>query len=193
MGKEREHTLLQGEKTWIRPLGEEDLDDLFTWYNDQEYNLWASGAWPLNTLLTKDEVYDRFLESKAECSRYAILAEDRKLVGSIGFRDVNEPARSATVFLGIGVKEYWGKGYGTDALITFCRFLFAQWNFHRLTLDTWDGNTRAIRAYEKAGFQIEGRLRQARFVLGSYRDAIIMGLLRDEFFELHPLPQLDSD
>ena len=185
--------MLQGVKTWIRPLNEEDLDDFYAWCNDQEYNLWASGAWPLTTLLSKDEVYNRFIEAKEGGHRYAVLAEDRKLIGTIGFRDINEPARSATVFLGIGVKDYWGKGYGTDALITLCRFLFAQWNFHRLTLDTWDGNTRAIRAYQKAGFQIEGRLRQARFVLGSYHDVIIMGLLRDEFFSIHPLQQPKAD
>ena len=85
----------------------------------------------------------------------------------------------------IGNKTYWGKGYGTDALVTFLRFLFAQWNFHRISLDTWDENIRAIKAYQKVGFKLEGRQREARFVLGNYHDAILMGLLREEFFALH--------
>jgi RimJ/RimL family protein N-acetyltransferase len=54
-------------------------------------------------------------------------------------------------------------------------------NLKRIQLDTWSGNTRAIRAYEKCGFVVEGRLRNDAFIDGKYYDTIVMGLLRDEF------------
>lgn len=50
-----------------------------------------------------------------------------------------------------------------------------------MELDTWDGNIRAIRCYEKCGFQIEGRLRGAKFIDGQPRDVILMGILREEY------------
>lgn len=177
--------MLKGQKTSIRPMEDDDIDTMYQWYNDQEVNLWSSGAWPLNTLQSKDQLAVKFLDGSPDMYRYAILDESDLLIGSIGFKDVNMPGRSATLYVVIGDKTYWGKGYGTDALITFSRFLFAQWNFHRISLDTWDGNVRAIRAYEKVGFKLEGRQREARFVLGNYHDAILMGLLREEFFSLH--------
>ncbi|MFZ3131219.1 MAG: GNAT family protein [Desulfosporosinus sp.] len=177
--------MLTGQKTSIRPVEEADMEIMYQWYNDQEVNLWSSGAWPLNTLQSKDQLAAKFLDGSPDTYRYAILDENELLIGTLGFKEVNIPARSATLFVVIGNKPSWGKGYGTDALITFSRFLFTQWNFHRISLDTWDGNIRAIRVYEKVGFKMEGRQREARFVLGNYHDAILMGLLREEFISLH--------
>ncbi|HWQ73536.1 MAG TPA: GNAT family protein [Desulfitobacteriaceae bacterium] len=173
--------MLQGKKIRIRPLEEEDIEDIYNWYNDQEFNLWASGAWPLNTLKSKEELARKFIDQPDGGHRYAILNEDRAVIGSIGFRDHNVPARSAVIYVNIGPREYWGKGYGTEALIIFVKYLFCQWNLHRLSLDTWDGNVRAIRAYEKAGFKIEGRQREAYYIQGEYHDAVLMGLLKREF------------
>ncbi len=178
--------MLRGQKTSIRSLEEDDAKYLYTWYNNQDVNLWSTGAWPLGTMFSMQDIVERFIEPDPDCPRYAVLAESGQLIGTIGFRELNLPARSATVFITIGDQAHWDHGYGTDALITFARFLFTQWNLHRLSLDTWDGNVRALKAYEKVGFQIEGRLREARYVLGEYRDAIQLGLLRDEFLALHP-------
>lgn len=177
--------MLKGQKTSIRPIEDDDIDVLYQWYNDQEVNLWSTGAWPLNTLQSKDQLAVRFLDGSPDTFRYAILDENDRPIGTVGFKEMNIPGRSATLFVVIGNKSYWGKGYGTDALITFSRFLFNQWNFHRISLDTWDGNIRAIKAYEKVGFKLEGRQREARFVSGNYHDAILMGLLREEFLALH--------
>ncbi len=177
--------MLKGQKTLIRPIEEDDIDTIYPWYHDQDVNLWSSGAWPLNTLLSKEQLAVKFLVGTQDAYRYALLNENELLIGTIGFQEINVPAHSVTLYIVIGDKAHWGKGYGTDALITFARFLFTQWNFHRITLDTWDENSRAIRAYEKVGFKIEGRQREARFVQGKYHDAILMGLLREEFFSIH--------
>ncbi|GAB6151711.1 GNAT family protein [Desulfosporosinus burensis] len=177
--------MLNGLKASIRPIEEDDLDAIYQWYNDQEVNLWSSGAWPLNTLQNKDQLAVKFLDGSPDIHRYIILDENEQLIGTIGFKEINIPARSVALFVVIGDKKYWGKGYGTDAVITFARYLFNQWNFHRISLDTWDQNIRAIKAYEKIGFVIEGRQREARYVLGNYHDAILMGLLREEFLALH--------
>lgn len=180
--------MLTGNKTIIRAIEEDDIQELYQWYNDQEVNLWSSGAWPLNTLHNKEQITAKFLDGDPDIYRYALLTGNEQLIGSIGFKEVNLPARSAAIYIVIGHKSYWGKGYGTDALIAFCRYLFTQWNFHRLSLDTWSENTRAVKAYQKVGFKIEGRQREARFVLGNYYDAILMGLLNHEFLELHGKP-----
>ncbi|SHH84331.1 GNAT family N-acetyltransferase [Desulfosporosinus lacus] len=177
--------MLQGLKTFLRTVEENDIDTIYQWYNDQEVNFWSSGAWPLNTLQSKDQIAVKFLDGSPDIYRYSILDENDHLIGTIGFKELNIPGRSATIYIVIGDKAYWGKGYGTDALIVFARFLFTQWNFHRLSLDTWDENIRAIKAYEKVGFKVEGRQREARYVLGNYHDAILMGLLSSEFLALH--------
>ena len=81
----------------------------------------------------------------------------------------------------IGDKEFWNRGYGTDATRALVRWGFDGLNLNRIWLRVYEDNARAIRCYEKVGFRIEGRLRQDRFRDGRYLDTIIMAILRDEF------------
>jgi len=58
-------------------------------------------------------------------------------------------------------------------------------NLHRVQLEVYDFNPRAMRCYEKCGFQVEGRQREALFRNGSYHDILIMGILREGFETSH--------
>lgn len=171
--------MLSGKITRIRPLEMDDLDLLYEWYNDQEFSYWISGNWPETTLMRRDELEKRFYEE--DPNRYAITDVKDNLIGTIGFDQVNISARSARIFMGIGQKDLWGKGFGTDSLRIFIKFLFTQWNFRRLTAETWQNNTRAISCYQKLGFVVEGNLRESYYVDGKYFDAVILGLLKKDF------------
>jgi RimJ/RimL family protein N-acetyltransferase len=63
---------------------------------------------------------------------------------------------------------------------TVCRFGFEMMNLHRIDLTVFDWNTRAIRCYEKVGFQHEGVLRDGMFKAGRWNQLVYMGLLRGE-------------
>jgi RimJ/RimL family protein N-acetyltransferase len=82
----------------------------------------------------------------------------------------------------IGDKRYWSKGLGTEAMVAILRFAFATMNLRRIYLKVYAYNTRAIRSYEKAGFVREAMLRDDVYSEGSYHDTIVMGMLREEFF-----------
>ncbi|MDR2737053.1 MAG: GNAT family N-acetyltransferase [Gracilibacteraceae bacterium] len=164
--------MITGKNTSIRPLEPEDIDTLYTWHLDPEFSFWLSGSWPERMLMRREDVEQIFYVE--DPYRYAILNESRDIIGTIGFDQHNIPARSARLFLGIGDKTHWNQGYGTDALLTFSRYLFEQWNLHRLSLETWAGNLKALRCYEKAGFQREGVLKDAYYIKGSYNDGIIL-------------------
>ena len=175
--------MLKGKLTCIRPLESDDLEKLYHWYNDPDYCYWVSGCWPPVSMLRREEL-ERIMYEEDE-HRYAIIKPDGQLIGSIGFDQVNITARSARIYLGIGCQEHWGKGYSTDALTVFVRYLFNQWNFHRLSAETWQKNLRALACYQKLGFIIEGTLREAYYVDGQYYDAIILGLLKQDFNKIH--------
>jgi RimJ/RimL family protein N-acetyltransferase len=108
------------------------------------------------------------------------LAEDR-LIGFIGFW-ISQWAQGDTwVGIGLGEPDYWGKGYGTDAMRTGLRFVFTELNRERVTLVVFGYNARAIRSYEKAGFVVEGRERGLLCRDGQRWDEIHMGILRTEW------------
>jgi RimJ/RimL family protein N-acetyltransferase len=106
--------------------------------------------------------------------------EARERVGVCTLEGIDPRPRTAV--LGIWVSEaQWDQGYGTDAVRTACRFAFDEMNLQRVGLQVYETNPRAIRAYEKAGFREEGRLRRAHFIGGRLVDVIVMGCLADEF------------
>jgi RimJ/RimL family protein N-acetyltransferase len=126
--------------------------------------------------------FRQFLEAgaSAETAFFAIeTLADRTPIGGCGLTDVEPPSRRASFGIWIG-KPYWGRGYGTDATRTICRFGFRQMNLHRIELNVFAWNAGAIRAYEKAGFVLEGTRREDTFAGGQHVDALLMGILEDE-------------
>ncbi len=83
--------------------------------------------------------------------------------------------------MGIGDPADWGRGYGGDALNLILRYAFAELSLHRVGLEMIATNARAIRVHERAGFQHEGRIREAVHRDGSRVDLLLMGMLRRDW------------
>ena len=74
-----------------------------------------------------------------------------------------------------------GKHLGTDIVRVLCRYGFAVRGLHRLQVDTLADNDAMIGAATRAGFVLEGTLRQAAWVDGSFADEVILSLLAAEW------------
>jgi RimJ/RimL family protein N-acetyltransferase len=107
--------------------------------------------------------------------------EDDCKIGFIGLDGINWQARNGWIGIGIGERQEWGKGYGTDAFRILIRFAFQELNLRRLSLNVFEYNPRAIRSYEKLGFQVEGREREWLRRNGRRWDLIYMGLMRRDW------------
>ncbi|QRG67252.1 GNAT family N-acetyltransferase [Brevibacillus choshinensis] len=180
----------KGKLIELRPVTREDMERMYIWRNDHEAATWAAGSslatYSNISLESLNAMYDENvrtakLSDKFNRFIFSIYTLEGVHIGNCDYRDVNPITRAATIGIGILDKEYWSKGYGTDTLQVLLRFLFLTLNLNRVQLDTWSGNARAIRAYEKCGFVVEGRLRQNEYVDGQYYDTVMMGLLREDF------------
>lgn len=107
--------------------------------------------------------------------------EHDRLIGEVGLDVVRNGHGDTFVGISIGEREYWGKGYGTDAMRLILRYAFTELNLHRVSLNVFEYNPRAMRSYEKAGFKYEGRVRGALQRDGRRWDMIFMGILREEW------------
>ncbi len=113
---------------------------------------------------------------------FAILTlDDQKLIGFTVLMHVSWNNADCMVAIGIGERDQWGKGYGTDAMKVVLRYAFSELNLHRVTLGVFEYNLRAIRSYEKIGFMVEGRIRKQLDRDGKRWDMIHMGILREEW------------
>lgn len=111
-----------------------------------------------------------------------ILEQDEP-IGFVELDSIQWNHGDAWVGIGIGSREYWNKGYGSDAMEVLLRYAFEELNLQRISLTVFDYNQRAIRSYEKVGFVLEGRTRQFLKREGRRWDMLFMGLLRAEWEE----------
>jgi RimJ/RimL family protein N-acetyltransferase len=89
--------------------------------------------------------------------------------------------------LGLSLRPaFRGKHLGTDIVRVLCRYGFAIRGFHRLQVDTLTDNHAMIGAATRAGFVIEGTLRQRDWVNGSFADEVILGQLATEWRPADP-------
>lgn len=114
--------------------------------------------------------------------RLRTLEED-KLIGFVALHGMEWNNQACLLAIGIGNPEYRGKGYGTEALNLILRYAFYELNLNRVGLDVISYNLPAIKAYEKAGFKVEGQMRSAVLRDGKQYDRVIMGILREEWME----------
>ncbi len=115
-------------------------------------------------------------------SLYAIRTlTDDKYIGTISLGGFTWTDRNAWVGIGIGDRNYWGKGYGTDAMKVLLHYAFTELNLHRVNLSVFGFNERAIKSYEKCGFKYEGTQREAIYKEDQRWDIITMGILQSEW------------
>ena len=103
-----------------------------------------------------------------------------ELVGHIALWGIDLRNKGATLGVIVG-EEYAGKHYGPDAIKVIVRYGFKEIGLHRIQLQAYAYNERAIAVYEKLGFVHEGTGRETVFHDGSWQDEVTMSILDHEW------------
>jgi RimJ/RimL family protein N-acetyltransferase len=110
-----------------------------------------------------------------------IEAVDGETIGMVRLVDVDRDCGRAELAIVIGEKEYWGAGYGTEAIALVLRHGFGELGLRRVWLITDADNERGLRCYQKCGFRVEGTLRGHRTRYGEPLDMLVMGVLAEDW------------
>ncbi|CAN5712637.1 GNAT family protein [soil metagenome] len=172
-----------GRRVILRRHRPEDLAAVSRWYRDPEVaRLTRYQTHPM----PREEV-ERFFQTRLlgpDSVAYAIhVRSTDRLIGLTTFSSLDADNGSVLFHITLGERDVWGQGYGTEAATLMLAHAFERLGLHRVGLSVFSFNDRAIRSYEKAGFRIEGRLRDAIVRDGRYWDEIQMGVLRQEWLE----------
>ena len=173
--------MIEGKLINLRAPEMSDLERNTRWINDREVTRFLQMRYQMSGLA--EEAWLRDLTSKPisyERAFFAIETKDYVHIGNTNLFNASPENRSAELGIMVGEKEYWSRGFGTDAVSTLAGFGFDEMNLNRIQLTVYSFNERAQAAYRKAGFVEEGRLRQAMYRQGVYHDILVMGLLRGD-------------
>ncbi|KNF09030.1 acetyltransferase, ribosomal protein N-acetylase [Gottschalkia purinilytica] len=136
---------------------------------------------------TKEFINQVILGSHSSKSYIIVEKKSDTPIGITSLINIDYKNRNAECIIDIGEKDYWGKGYGTEALKLLLDYAFLEMNLHRVSLRVFSFNNNAIKLYEKLGFKYEGSSRQSLFREGTWHDIIHMGILQDEYVNYHHL------
>lgn len=154
------------------------------WWSDSEFSRLfdLDSALPRNTKRMQEQI--REYADKQRLGNFPFLIRclsDERIIGQAGLWDAFSPHQHTWVSIGIGERELWGEGCGSDAMQLLLGFAFRELNLHRVNLGTFGYNPRAIRAYVKVGFVHEGALRASIKRDGERWQDVFMGILRSEW------------
>jgi RimJ/RimL family protein N-acetyltransferase len=126
-------------------------------------------------------------KSGGECFSLAIEAVDTgEIVGAVGVHhaDLRAVWFEHGVTLGADQRR---KGYAGEAVVMLLCFMFADRRYHKCEARIFAHNEASLVLHRRLGFVEEGRLRDRVFLAGRHHDLVILGLLADEFAQLHSM------
>lgn len=136
--------------------------------------------------LTDQEVLAYLERIVADQTRtnWLIIAPDQAIIGEVVINEFDPETNSANFRMAIFRSEYWGQGIGSWVVQEMVNYAFEERQLNRLSLEVFSFNPRAQKAYQKAGFIEEGRLREAVKGPEGYADIILMAMLRSDWDQL---------
>jgi len=173
---------LESKNLFLSPLSKDDkLENYSRWINDQETTLFmGSGKFPLSIDALKDYI-NGFKNSRDGMLLGIFLKENLNHIGNVTLQDIEHTDRRAEIGIFIGEKEARGKGYATEVIKILAGHAFKKLNLNKLTSGIIEGNDSSKKVFMKAGFSVEGILREHFYLDGKYLDCIRMGLFKSEY------------
>jgi RimJ/RimL family protein N-acetyltransferase len=177
--------LFESERLRLAPPDpEKDAELESKWTHDPDYQRLIS-AQPVRPL-SPGQIKKRYEEAEKEKKHNQFVfalrtREDDRLIGFARLDHIEWNHAHGGLSLGIAAPDDRRKGYGSEALRLLLRYAFDELNLHRLTATVFEYNTAALSFFEKAGFVIEVRRRQALNRDGKRWDWLHLGLLREDW------------
>lgn len=172
--------VLTGEKTVLRPFTEADAEVIAEIVEDPEV---IRFTFEPGTVITMEGLRSWYGSRSAQTDRLDLAVTDRatgELVGEVVLYEWDPVGRSCTFRTLLGPRGR-GRGLGTEATRLIVGYGFEQLGLHRIELEAYAHNHRALRVYEKVGFVVEGVRREVQLRGGEWADAVVMAILDREW------------
>jgi len=176
--------MLRGSKVILRPVQRSDLPNLLRWFNDPEVTQYLGIYLPMTEMAEEkwiESIGTTRLLTDVLFVIEVVEENGTKPIGDTGLLNISPKDHNAAFGIAIGEKDYWSKGYGTEAARLLVNYGFEQLNLHRVTSSAIAFNERSIRMHGSLGFKEEGRQRDSVYRNGRFHDLVMFGILKEEW------------
>lgn len=177
--------MLHTERLLLRELTALDLEPIHALLSLPETDEFNTLGIPETIQVTENYLNELFAAQLGEPRASYVLAiesndERRTFIGLIALHLGKPKYRTAEVWFKIH-KDFWSKGYTTEALIRLLDFGFNDLQLHRIEAGCATENIASARVLEKSGMTREGMKRKKLPIRGEWKDNYFYGILEDEF------------
>lgn len=160
----------------LRPLRRADVSPAYVaWMNDPLVNRYLESRFVAQT----EETVASFVE-RADTDEHTFLfgiflRDDGRHIGNVKLGPVEVAHRRADIGILIGDRTCWGAGYASEVIAAVTGWAFDGLGLHKVTAGAYGCNAGSIKAFERAGFEIEATRRaHYRCDDGTWTDAVLL-------------------
>jgi RimJ/RimL family protein N-acetyltransferase len=164
----------------ITEFPEDELSAIAKWRSDGDVNRYIRRGY--KTLGEVRKWYREYFSSEA--NRLLGILVDDQLIGYCTIEHINLDDKKCEVGILIGEKDYWHKGIGSAVVRELLKSAFTELSMHRVEAVIHADNVASIHCFSRAGFQLDGTLRDAKYRDGRYVDLLLYSILDIEWDSL---------
>ena len=169
---------MQGKLVVLRPVMQEDSDAYFRWINNKDLVLKNSDYKPVS-MLEHQNWFNTIALNPSTAIFSIVDSQTNKLIGSCSLRNINPNHKNAELQIRIGELDYHSRGFGSEAVNLLVNYGFSCLNLKRIYLHVFCNNLKAIKAYQKCLFNMEGILKKAAYINNDFIDVQIMAIINE--------------
>lgn len=169
--------MLRGDYVVLRAPEADDAEIITAWQNDRDVTKFLPFSYPKSK---KDQLCLINKSSLDNSILYFIIEnEDQVPIGLCSLKNIDWTNSTAEINVALYAKNCWGRGYGYDTVKTLTNFGLYEINLYTIYGNILDDNERAIKCFQKAGFEVEGVLFSRLYRDGRRRNLVSMSISKD--------------
>lgn len=183
--------MLEGKHVYLRPMEEKDIPFKVKWINNPKIRSTLNFDYPISEVGTRKWLHN-VSGNPNRRDFFVCLKDTHEPIGFGGLINIDYKNSKAESYMGIGELKYHGKGYGYDIRRLILDYAFYELNLNKVYAYVWENNSAMMNLNKKAGFKIEGLLRDDILSHGELRNRYIMGVLKKDYLNLHSEKELEA-
>jgi [ribosomal protein S5]-alanine N-acetyltransferase len=171
---------IAGERLSLRSLTVDDVGERYVgWLNDPEVTRYLESRHATHSIQSVTDFVRAKIDDPHALFLGMFLNDDNRHIGNVKLEPIDPVNRRAEVGILLGEKEFWGKNLATEALELTVHVGFEHLGLHKLTAGCYGNNIGSMKAFQKAGFSVEGIRKSHYRYDDAWVDLILLGIVAE--------------
>lgn len=183
-----------GDRVYLSEIKGSDItEDVMEWFEDEDLMKFYTTS---RQTITKEKLLHSIQEGKEKGDLFTFgifTVEEKILIGTIKLGPIHKVHKTSDLVILIGNKNFLGKGLSVDAIELGNQLAFDEFDIRKLYGGMYESNIPSIKAYTRAGWLVEGRLKGFYWYNDKNEDRILVGCFNPKYFNQNEIERVKEE